>query len=67
MSMIWEHFVTPLPSHYYSCLYQIWSGILVDYVIAQSLYDLDVEKKVMTFFCYENYFEKFDDLLLSMN
>jgi hypothetical protein len=48
----------PLSSHYYLCLYKTWSGILVDYVIAQSLYDLDDEKNVMTFFCYEKYFEK---------
>jgi hypothetical protein len=31
------------------------------------LYDLDDEKNVMTSFCYEKYFEKCDDLLLSMN
>jgi hypothetical protein len=31
--------MTPLLSHYYPCLYKTWSGILVDYVIAQSLYD----------------------------
>jgi hypothetical protein len=43
--------VTPLPPHYYPCLYKTRSGILVDYMIAQSLYD---EKNVMTFFCYEN-------------
>jgi hypothetical protein len=58
--------VTLLLSHYYPCLYKTGSGILVDYVIAQSLYDLDDEKNVMTFFCYEKYFEKCDDLL-SMN
>jgi hypothetical protein len=46
--------VTLLPSHYYPCLYKTWCGILVDHVIAQSLYDLDVEKNVMTFFCYGN-------------
>jgi hypothetical protein len=45
--------VTPLPSHYYPCLYKTWSGILVGYMIAQSLYDLDDEKNVMNFFCYE--------------
>jgi hypothetical protein len=36
-------------------------------MIAQSLYDLDHEKNVMTFFCYEKYFKKYDDFLLSMN
>jgi hypothetical protein len=36
--------VTLLPSNYYPCLYKTRSGILVDYVIAQSLYDLDDEK-----------------------
>jgi hypothetical protein len=65
--MTWDHFVTPLPSHYYPCLYKTWNGILVDYVIAQSLYDLDDEKDVMSFFCYEKYIKKYDDLLLSMN
>jgi hypothetical protein len=59
--------VTPLSSHYYPCLYKTWSDILVDCMIAQSLYDLDDEKNVMTFFCYEKYFKKYDDFLLSMN
>jgi hypothetical protein len=49
--------MTPLSPHYYhDCsLYKTWSSILVDYVIAQSLYDLD-ENNAMTFFCYEKYF-----------
>jgi hypothetical protein len=59
--------VTPLSLHYYPCLYKTWRCILVDYVIAQSLYDLDDGKNVMAFFCYEKYFKKCDDILLSMN
>jgi hypothetical protein len=41
--------VTSLPSYYYhDCSLYKWSSILVDFVIAKSLYDVD-EENVMTF------------------
>jgi hypothetical protein len=58
MSTTWEHFVTPLLSHYYCCLYKTWGDILMDYVIAQWLYDFDDEKNVMNFFFYEKILQK---------
>jgi hypothetical protein len=38
-----EAFRDSIRCHYYPFLYKTWSGILVDYVTAQS-YDLDDEK-----------------------